>query len=121
MRAVVVLAAAVWAAAGLALSGVAASRPPLVLTEAETGSRVVVMRPRRVFIRLDHRWRWSSPRTDGRSVVLDRVKYETDPGYDEWLVRLTAPGKSSVTSAGTPNCTNCTRKPRRFQVTIVVR
>jgi hypothetical protein len=120
MRPVLVLAAAT-AVLAAAVAPSASPRAPLLITEAESGSVLVVKRPRQIFLRLDHRWRWSSPRVYGSAVRLNRVRYESDPGYDEWHVRLVGTGRATVTSAGEPNCAACDRLPRRFRVAITVR
>ena len=111
----VVLAVAAAASAARAGSG------PLVITERDSGKRIVLSRPGPAFLRLSNRWLWSKPRVRGTAVRLTRVDYKRDPGYKEWEIERRAPGRAIVTSDGAPNCRGCDRPDRDFRVTLVVR
>ena len=57
-----------------------------------------------VTIRLDNDWVWTGPAIDGTSVEVIRANYRTDPGFVEFEVRATGPGRAVVSWLGEPNC-----------------
>jgi predicted secreted protein len=93
------------------------SSPP-ALTEADTGRTLALRIGDTVRLRLSGTWRWSAPVTDGvttegPSLALVPVEYESDPGYREWEIRALRPGTTTVRSTGRPG-------PRTLELTFRV-
>jgi|SRR3954469_16486932 hypothetical protein len=84
-----------------------------LLTQADTGTTLVLTRSDDAQLRLSHRWRWSEPHTTG-SVELTPIAFIRDPGYDAWAISPRKAGTATITATGTPG-------GKRFRLTVRVR
>src|SRR5262249_38229164 len=84
----------------LIFGGAGAAPAPPALTPGDSGKTVAVDREGGATLRLSHRWRWSEPRLNGRSIQLQRVDYIRDPGYDEWQIEPLRKGTTTITALG---------------------
>lgn len=94
---------------------------PAVLTQDDDGSAVSLAAGGEVALRLDSAWSWGEPALDGDAVVLTPVDYFDDPGFVEWLVTGTSPGRTTLRAEGAPACGDpeaC--PPRELTIEVVV-
>jgi hypothetical protein len=96
---------------------------PKVITEDDSGATIMLPVGGETSLRLSSDYVWGEPAARGEVVTLTRVDYLRDPGFYEWLVTATAPGKTTIVASGEPACSGqegCDDTPARFQVTITV-
>ena len=94
---------------------------PRVVTQAQSGSTIVLQRGSIALLRLGHRrWDWAAPRLRGSAVTLEQIEYERDPGFDEWKIRAVSSGRARVTVHGDA-CDGCAARDRLFLLTVLVR
>ena len=111
------VASAIALVGALDASGASAGRP---ITQADSGKTMRLKRGGEMSLRLSNRWLWSTPRASTNGVTLTPVEYLIDPGFREWMIVGRARGTVTIRAYGKPNCTDCTRAPRHFRVTISV-
>jgi hypothetical protein len=94
---------------------------PAVLTQDDDGSAVSLAMGSEVSLRLDSAWSWSEPDLDGDAVVLTPVAYFDDPGFVEWVVTGTSPGRTTLRTEGAPACDDpAACPPRELTIDVVV-
>ena len=102
-------------------AGASVAAPPRAITLLHHGRSFDLNVGRSVSVRLPNARRvWSTPRAAGGGAAsIHPVNYVRDPGFVEWRVAATAPGRVTLTSLG--RCDDCPLRVRRFRVTLVVR
>ena len=94
---------------------------PRVVTQARSGSTIVLRRGSIALLRLRHdRWNWSAPRLRGTAVTLEPIEYERDPGFDEWKIRALDGGRAKIAVHGDA-CDGCAARDRLFVLSVLVR
>lgn len=91
-----------------------------IITERDSSRTFTIKRTSNVVLRLGKGRNWTTPRVSGRAVDLIAVKYESDPGYQEWRIVRRAAGTATVTSSGKPKCESCATRTRSFRVKLRV-
>lgn len=91
-----------------------AARPaPAVLTEADDGAVLELPVGQEVALRLSSQWSWTSPQVDGGDLDVVPVDHLVDPGYQEWSLSASTPGRVVLRADGTPACGDDAACPAR--------
>jgi predicted secreted protein len=98
-----------------------------LLTEIDNGRCLALTMGGTAELRLSGTYRWSTPRTWGKSVELVPIAFASDPrsgirdpGYAAWEIRAMQPGTATIAATGACVVANCSTATLAVSLTIAV-